>query len=356
MTIDEVAGQIQPPDRSLWEKAQARLDRLTKPTGSLGRLEELAARYVMLTGEIKPSSPRAAVYTFAADHGIAKDGVSAYPQEVTAQMVVNFLRGGAGVNVLAAHAGAVVRVVDIGVASQFPALPGLIHRKVAAGTKNFLHEPAMTAEQARRAVEIGIALAREAAGDGFGVVATGDMGIGNTTSSAAIAAVLTGLPVASVTGRGTGIDDGAMQHKIAVIEQSLARHRPDPHDAWDVLRKVGGYEIAGIAGLILGGAAARLPIMLDGFISGAAALIAAGLVPACRDYLIASHRSVECGHEAVLSRLQLKPLLDLQLRLGEGTGACLGIGLLHAAIKIYLHMATFDEAGVTAIEERAAQC
>jgi nicotinate-nucleotide--dimethylbenzimidazole phosphoribosyltransferase len=356
MTIEKLADRIAVPDRSLWDKAQERLDRLTKPPGSLGRLEELAARYVMLTGETKPHVPRAAIFTFAADHGIAKDGVSAYPQKVTAQMVLNFLRGGAGVNVLAQHAGAEVRVVDIGVVGEFPTLPRLIRRKVAAGTRNFLYEPAMTTEQARHALEAGIELAMEAVRDGIGILGTGDMGIGNTTASAAIAAVLTGEPVALVTGRGTGIDEVAMRHKIAVIEQALERHRPDPSDALDVLAKVGGFEIAGIAGLILGGAAARVPIMLDGFISGAAALIAVGLAPACREYLIASHRSVECGHEAVLARLHLLPLLDLQLRLGEGTGACLGISLLKAAIKIYGQMATFDEAGVSGAEERAARC
>jgi nicotinate-nucleotide--dimethylbenzimidazole phosphoribosyltransferase len=356
MTIDDIAGRIQPPDPKLWDRAQARLDRLTKPPGSLGRLEELAARYVMVTGEVKPSLPRAAIFTFAADHGVAKDGVSAYPQEVTAQMVLNFLRGGAGVNVLARHVGADVRVVDIGVAPALPALPGLIDRRVTAGTGSFLHEPAMTEAQARQAVKAGIALATDAAQEGIGVLGTGDMGIGNTTASAAITAVLTGHPVASVTGRGTGIDDASMRHKIAVIEQGLAKHRPDPNRALDALAKVGGFEIAGLAGLILGGAAARVPIMLDGFISGAAALIAVGLAPACRDYLIASHRSVECGHEAILARLQLAPLFDLQLRLGEGTGACLGIGLLQAAIKIYLQMATFDEAGVSQTEERTGRC
>lgn len=356
MTIDDIAGRIRVPDQSFWDRAQARLDRLTKPPGSLGRLEELAARYVMLSGEVKPSLPRAAIFTFAADHGVANDGVSAYPQEVTAQMVLNFLRGGAGVNVLAGHVGAEVRVVEIGVASELPALPGLIRRRIAEGTKNLLHEPAMTKAQARQAVEAGIALATDAAREGIGVLGTGDMGIGNTTPSAAITAVLTGEAPASVTGRGTGIDDASMRRKIAVIEQSLARHRPDPNDSLDVLAKVGGFEIAGLAGLILGGAAARVPIMLDGFISGAAALIAVGLVPASRDYLIASHRSVERGHEAVLTRLGLMPLLDLQLRLGEGTGACLGIGLLQAALKIYLQMATFDEAGVSDAEERSGRC
>lgn len=353
MTIDDLLSLIQPPDHGLLEQAQRRLDRLTKPPGSLGRLEELAACYVMLTGKLMPNIPRAAVYTFAADHGIVQEGVSAYPVEVTAQMVLNFLRGGAGVNVLARHADAEVRVVDIGVASEFPAFPGLIRRKIAPGTKNFLHEPAMTREQAIRALEAGATLAQEAAREGIGLLGTGDMGIGNTTASAAIAALMTSEPVEAVTGRGTGIDDRRLSDKIRVIEAALAFHRPNPDDALDVLAKVGGFEIAGIAGLIVGGAAARIPVVLDGFISGAAALIAVGVAPACRDYLIASHRSVECGHGAVLKRLGLAPLLDLDLRLGEGTGACLGIGLVQAALKIYSQMATFDEAGVS---ERGAQC
>jgi nicotinate-nucleotide--dimethylbenzimidazole phosphoribosyltransferase len=279
--------------------------------------------------------------------------VSAYPAEVTAQMVLNFLRGGAGVNVLARHAGAEVRVVDIGVTSELPALPHLIQRKIAPGTRNFLREPAMTREQALRALEAGATLATDAAREGIGLLGTGDMGIGNTTASAAITAVMTGRPVGDVTGRGTGIDDHMLSRKIGVIEAALARHRPNPDDALDVLAKVGGFDIAGIAGLIVGGAAARIPIVLDGFISGAAALIAVGLAPACRDYLIAAHRSVECGHGAVLKQLGLAPLLDLDLRLGEGTGACLGIGLVQAALKIYSQMATFDEAGVS---ERSGEC
>jgi nicotinate-nucleotide--dimethylbenzimidazole phosphoribosyltransferase len=335
------------------EQAQRRLNCLTKPPGSLGRLEELAAVYVMLTGKLMPDLPKAAIYTFAADHGIVQEGVSAYPAEVTAQMVLNFLRGGAGVNVLARHAGAEVRVVDIGVTSELPALPHLIQRKIAPGTRNFLREPAMTREQALRALEAGATLATDAAREGIGLLGTGDMGIGNTTASAAITAVMTGRPVGDVTGRGTGIDDHMLSRKIGVIEAALARHRPNPDDALDVLAKVGGFDIAGIAGLIVGGAAARIPIVLDGFISGAAALIAVGLAPACRDYLIAAHRSVECGHGAVLEQLGLAPLLDLDLRLGEGTGACLGIGLVQAALKIYSQMATFDEAGVS---ERSGEC
>ena len=352
MTIDDLVLRIHPPDHGLLEQVQGRLNRLTKPLGSLGRLEELAAFYVMLTGKLMPDLPKAAIYTFAADHGTVQEGVSAYPSEVTAQMVLNFLRGGAGVNVLAQHVGAEVRVVDIGVASEFPALPHLIQRKVALGTRNFLREPAMTREQALRALEAGATLAQDAAREGIGLLGTGDMGIGNTTASAAITAVMTGEPVGAVTGRGTGIDDHMLSHKIGVIEAALALHRPNPNDAVDVLAKVGGFEIAGIAGLILGGAAARIPIVLDGFISGAAALIAVGLAPSCRDYLIAAHRSVECGHGAVLKQLGLVPLLDLDLRLGEGTGACLGISLVQAALKTYLQMATFDEAGVS---ERSAE-
>jgi len=347
VTLQQAIEAIRPMDRACLERARHRLDRLTKPVESLGRLEDLAACYVGITGEERPAIPRAAVFTFAADHGVVDEGVSAYPSAVTAQMVLNFLRGGAGVNVLASHVGAEVRVVDIGVAYEFGPLPGLIHRKVAHGTKNFLREPAMTREQAIRAVEVGVNLAVEATNEGFGLLGTGDMGIGNTTASAAITAVMTGESVAAVTGRGTGIDEAGWARKVAVIEQALSNRQPDAADPLAVLAKVGGFEIAGLAGLILGGAACRRPVVLDGFISGAAALIAAGLSPLCREYLIASHLSVERGHQAVMKRLELRPLLDLDLRLGEGTGACLAISLVHAAIKILTGMATFDEAGVS---------
>lgn len=347
MLLHETLSRIQSPDRHMLAQAQARLDRLTKPLGSLGRLEELAAQYVMITGELKPNAPRGAVFTFAADHGVALEGVSAYPREVTPQMVLNFLRGGAGVNVLARHVGADVRVVDIGVAHEFGPIPGLIHKKVMAGTCNFLSEPAMSREQAEQAIMVGIELATQAGQEGIGLIGTGDMGIGNTTPSAAITAVMTGRPVAEVTGRGTGIDDAGHARKVTVIQQALACRRPDRTDALDVLAKVGGLEIGGLAGLILGAAAARVPIVLDGFIAGAAALIAVGLQPLCRDYLIASHRSVERGHQTILDHLGLKPLLDLDLRLGEGTGACLGMSLVCAAIKILTEMATFGEAGVS---------
>ena len=347
MLIHETIDRIQPTDPRVLAQAQARLDRLTKPIGSLGRLEELAARYVMITGEMKPTIPRGAVFTFAADHGVTAEGVSAYPSAVTPQMVLNFLRGGAGVNVLARHVGVEVRVVDIGVNFDFELAPGLIHKKVMPGTKNLLIEPAMSPAQAEQALQVGIELATEAAQEGIGLIGTGEMGIGNTTASSAIAALMTCRSVAEVTGRGTGIDDASHAHKIDVIQRALDLHRLDSTNAMEVLANVGGLEIAGLAGLMLGAAAARTPVVLDGFIAGAAALIAVGLQPLCRDYLIASHRSVERGHRAILDHLGLKPLLDLDLRLGEGTGACLGMGLVCAAIKILTEMATFDEAGVS---------
>jgi len=347
MTLQDAIDQVRAADRDCRIRAQGCLDRLTKPTGSLGRLEEIAARYAGMTGEERPKVPRTAVFTFAADHGVTEERVSAYPSAVTAQMVLNFLKGGAGVNVLARHVGAEVRVVDIGVAYDFGSLLGLTDRKIAYGTRNLLRESAMTKAQAIRALAVGVALAVEAADEGIGLLGAGDMGIGNTTASAAITAVMTGQSVVRVTGRGTGVDEAGYQRKIAVIEQALQRHHPDRSDPIDVLAKVGGFEIAGIAGLILGGAARRVPIVLDGFITGAAALIAVGLQPHCRDYLIASHVSVECGHQAVLKHLELTPLLDLHLRLGEGTGACLGIGLIHASLKILTQMATFQEAGVS---------
>ncbi|TKS61918.1 MAG: nicotinate-nucleotide--dimethylbenzimidazole phosphoribosyltransferase [Nitrospira sp.] len=347
MALQDVIDRIQPLDPQLRTKAQSRLNRLTKPLGSLGRLEEVAACYVMITGELKPNVPRGVVFTFAADHGVTKEGVSAYPREVTPQMVLNFLRGGAGVNILARHAGVDVKVVDIGVDHEFGPLPGLICKKVMRGTRNLLAEPAMTSAEAEQSILIGVELATQAVQEGIGLIGTGDMGIGNTTPSAAITAVMTGRSVAEVTGRGTGLDDVGHARKVRVIQQALDLHRPNRTDALEVLAKVGGLEIGGLAGLMLGAAAARVPIVLDGFIAGAAALIAVGLQPRCREYLIASHRSVERGHQAVLDHLGAKPLLDLDLRLGEGTGACLGMSLVCAAIKIYTEMATFDEAGVS---------
>lgn len=347
MTLEDAISAIRPVDEDCRRRAYARLDRLTKPVGSLGRLEELAAFYVAVTRDEAPKEPRAAIFTLVADHGVAVEGVSAYPAAVTAQMVLNFLRGGAAVNALADHAGADVRVVDIGVAHDFGSVPGLIPRKIAFGTRNFMAESAMSREQALAALTVGVELAASAVREGIGIIGTGDMGIGNTTPSAAITAVMTGVPAIAVTGRGTGVDEQGLKKKVSVIEQALALHRPDPADPIGVLAAVGGLEIAGLAGLILGGAAYRVPVLLDGFITGAAALIAAQLQPLTKEYLIASHLSVECGHRVALERLGLKPLLDLQLRLGEGTGACLALSLLQAAIKVMTRMATFQEAGVS---------
>jgi nicotinate-nucleotide--dimethylbenzimidazole phosphoribosyltransferase len=347
MSLQKVCDRIRPIDATLRVKAQARLDRLTKPLGSLGRLEEVAAQYVAITGSLQTTVPHGLVLTLAADHGVAQEGVSAYPREVTPQMVLNFVRGGAGINVLARHTGVDVRVVDIGVDYEFGVVPGLLDRKIMKGTNNLSVEQAMTRDQAEQAVMVGVTLATEAVREGVGLIGTGEMGIGNTTPSAAITSVMTGRSVQEVTGHGTGVDDAGFTRKVAVIQQALNRLRPDRSDPLDVLGKVGGLEIGGLAGVMLGAAAARVPVVLDGFIAGAAALIAVGLQPLCRDYLVAAHRSVERGHQVILDQLGLKPLLNLDLRLGEGTGACLGMSLICAAIKIYTEMATFDEARVS---------
>jgi nicotinate-nucleotide--dimethylbenzimidazole phosphoribosyltransferase len=328
-------------------RVQARQDTLTKPQGSLGRLEALSIQVAGITGQALPKIEDKVVVTMVGDHGVTAEGVSAYPSEVTTQMVYNFLRGRAAINVLARHVGARVVVVDIGVAQELESHSDLVSRKVALGTRNMAHGPAMSSAEAIRAVEVGIEVVERELVKGMDIVGTGDMGIGNTTSSSAIVAAFTGAPVAQVTGRGTGIGDKQLQQKIEVIERALMVNRPDPADALDVLAKVGGFEIGGIAGVILGAAAHHIPVILDGFISGAGALIAVGVAPQVRDYLIAAHRSVEVGHSLVLERLGLKPLLDLDMRLGEGTGAALGISLVEAAVKVLNEMATFAEAGVS---------
>jgi len=284
----------------------------------------------------------------AGDHGVCEEGVSAFPQEVTPQMAINIVHGGAGINVLARAAGARVVVTDVGIAADLEGAPGLQIRKVARGTANMAKGPAMTRDQARRAVETGIEVFEaELAREAFGIAATGDMGIGNTTPSAAIAAVMAAVPVRTVVGRGTGIGDAALEHKIAVIEAALALNKPDAKDALGILAAVGGFEIGAIAGTILAAAARRIPVLVDGFISGAGALIAQGLCPASVEYMIASHASVEPGHQAMLKVLGLKPLLDLGMRLGEGTGAALAMPLCAAACRILDEMATFGEAGVS---------
>ena len=345
--LQRIIRQIKPLDAEAMHLAQARQDTLTKPQGSLGRLEELSIQVAGIQGKARPVIESKVIITMAADHGVTKEGVSLYPQEVTAQMVYNFLRGGAGINVLARHVGARVVVVDMGVASELLPHPGLVVKKIGYGTRNMARGPAMEREEALRALEAGIEVVEEELAKGMDILGIGDMGIGNTTTSSAIVAAITGAPVAKVTGRGTGVDDERLRHKIEVIERALEVNQPDPDDAVDVLTKVGGFEIGGLAGAILGAAAHQVPVALDGFIAGAAGLIAVRLAPQVREYLIAAHRSVEIGHSIMLEHMGLKPLLDLDLRLGEGTGAALGISLVEAAVKILNEMATFTEAGVS---------
>lgn len=333
-------------DEAAAAAAARRLDRLTKPQGSLGRLEELAIRLAGMTGDPWCQFERRAVVVMAADHGVTEEAVSAYPSEVTLQMVANFAAGGAGINVLARKAGAQVVVVDMGVKTP-PGIPGVLDRRLGPGTKNMTREPAMTRAQAEAAVATGRELAAQLAAGGATLLLTGEMGIGNTTAASAVTAALTGRAPREVTGRGTGLDDAAFAHKVAVVERALALHRPDPADPVGVMASVGGFEIAGLAGLILGAAERRVPVIVDGFITGAAALTACAIAPGARAYLIASHRSVEPGHGAILDALGLEPLLDLRLRLGEGTGAALALHLVDAAVAIRDEMATFDEAGVS---------
>ncbi|NQT46943.1 MAG: nicotinate-nucleotide--dimethylbenzimidazole phosphoribosyltransferase [Candidatus Omnitrophica bacterium] len=334
-------------NQDLVKKAQKRLDNLTKPQGSLGRLEELASLIVGITKKENPSLQNKVIFTFAGDHGVTEEGVSAFPKEVTPQMVYNFLRGGAGINVLARYVGARVVVVDMGVASDLKPHSDLIVKKIGYGTKNIAKGPAMTKDEAARAIEAGMEVFDKEFERGIDICGTGDMGIGNTTPSSAIASVFTGRSVKELTGRGTGIDDKAFQNKVRVIEQAIEVNKPDPNNAIDVLSKVGGFEIGGLAGVILAAASKNVPIVIDGFISGAAALIAYHLEPKVKDCLIAAHSSVEIGHKAVLDHIGLSPLLDLNMRLGEGTGAALGMGLAEASIRIMTEMATFESAGVS---------
>lgn len=344
--IKDVLARIKPVNRDLLQQAQLLLDNKTKPLGSLGRLEEFARRIVAISGSRRPDVSKKVVFTFAGDHGIVEEGVSLFPKEVTPQMVQNFLSGGAGINVLARHVGAEVRVVDVGVDYDFADTVGLIHKKVARGTKNFARGAAMTREEMLAAVTVGIELADNCRGEGIGLVGTGEMGIGNTTPSSAIIAAISGKTVAEVTHRGTGIGDVALTNKIRVIELGLAINNPDPNDPLDVLSKVGGFEIAAIAGLVLGCAANSIPVVIDGFISTAGALIASELHPNVREYIFAAHQSVEIGHRFMLERIGADPILDLHLRLGEGTGAALAMGLIDAGVKILNEMATFEQAGV----------
>jgi len=346
-TLSDLLERVSAPDLSVGGEVQRRLDQLTKPRGSLGRLEELARRLAEISGTCPPDVAHPVIFTLAGDHGVVDEGVSAYPQVVSAQMVENFLRGGAAVSVLARHAGSRVVVADLGVAAALPPHPELRPLKIAPGTRNMTREPAMTRSQARAAVEAGIALVEAERAFGLDLIGTGEMGIGNTTAASAMVAALTGAPVDEVTGRGTGIDDAGRRRKVDAIARALRLNQPDPSDPLDVLAKVGGFEIAGLAGVILAGAAYRIPVVLDGFIAGAAALAAVGLKPDARYALLASHRSVEPGHRRVLDALALEPYLDLGMRLGEGTGAALCISLARAAVALLREMATFKSAGVS---------
>lgn len=335
--------------------ASARQDTLTKPPGSLGRLEEIAVRIAGITGTPRPRLDRRLIVVAAGDHGVAARGVSVYPQEVTAQMVANFLHGGAAINVLASHAGARVRVVDAGVASETPEDPALLRLRIGPGTADISGGPAMSRADAAASVAAGIALLKSeratSNGAGVDIVGCGEMGIGNSTSAAAIIAAATGRPPRAVTGRGTGVDDERFEHKIRAVEQALQVNRPDASDGLDLLRTVGGYEVGVLAGIYLAAAAEGIPAVIDGLISGAAALIAVAIAPEAREALIASHRSAEPGHSAMLEHLRLEPMLDFGMRLGEGSGAALGISLCVAACRVLDEMATFDEAGVSDSDE-----
>jgi nicotinate-nucleotide--dimethylbenzimidazole phosphoribosyltransferase len=344
--IDAALESIRPLDKGAMERAEQRLDTLTKPKDSLGYLEEFAKKIAGITGEKSPTIGTKTVFVFAGDHGITAEGVSAFPAEVTTQMVLNFLAGGAGINVIARHVGAEVKVVDIGVNADFDDAPGLLKKKVVRGTGNIAKGPAMTREQALKCIEIGVEIAREFSAPNA-IFGTGEMGIGNTTPSAALVSVFTGLKPAEVTGRGTGIDDKSYARKVEAIEEALRVNTPDPTDPIDVLAKVGGAEIAGIAGLIIGAASEQVPVVVDGFISTAGALVASRLHPEVEQYLFASHSSVERGHRAALDAIGIRPFLDLNLRLGEGTGGALAMSTIEAALKVFNEMATFSDAEVS---------
>jgi nicotinate-nucleotide--dimethylbenzimidazole phosphoribosyltransferase len=334
--------EIQRPDGYVRAALQQHLDNLTKPPNSLGRLETLAREFGIMRGSAELTLRKRAIFTFAADHGVSRAGVSAYPREVTAQMVFNFLSGGAAINVLCRHYGVQNVVIDVGVDYEFPPLAGLLSKKIACGTANFLEGPAMTEEQAMRSIQVGMDLS-----EGYDLVGTGEMGIGNTSSSSAILAVFLGLPVEEVVGRGTGIDDDRLNHKTAVIRQAIERRKPDSGNPIDVLSKIGGFEIGAIAGLILGAAARRIPVVVDGFISGAGAIVATRLQPACKDFLFFSHLSRERGHRRMLEWFDARPILDLDMCLGEGTGAAIAMDIITAAVRLYNEMATFESASVS---------
>lgn len=349
--LEQICRRITPPSAEAHAAARIRLDSLTKPLGSLGRLEDLAAQWASIRGPSIADPIRKAVYVFAADHGVTAENVSAYPKEVTHQMVLNFLAEGAAVNVLARLQHAALHIVDVGVDADLNGLSRLIHRKIARGSANMAREAAMTEDELRSALAAGVEQADEAAKTGINLIAIGEMGIGNTTSASAITCALTGASPKFATGRGTGIDDAARTRKVAVIEGFLARHFGSlPHpDPLAILKKVGGLEIAAMTGMVLGAANHRIAILCDGFISTAAAALAVAIEPNVRGYLIAGHQSVEPGHRLLLEHLGILPLLSLDMRLGEGTGAVLAMSIIESAVALYLGMATFKSAGVSEV-------
>lgn len=344
--LEETIEKIDPVNKNLEPQIRAHLNNLTKPPGSLGKLEDIATRYCLIQNTTRPVLGKKRIVTFTADHGVAEEGVSAYPKEVTPQMVLNMLAGGAAVNVLAGHVGAEVCVVDIGVDDPLEKAPGLIRKKVRPGTANIANGAAMDVEEAIRAVEVGIELAEKAHEEEVRIIGTGDMGIANTTPSSAVFAALLPCPVEQITGRGTGIDDQTLVHKRKVIQQALQINRERLTDPLSTLAALGGLEIAGICGLILGAVANRIPVVVDGFISSAGALVACGMCEPVTDYLFFSHLSDEAGHGTFFECSDVKPLLDLNMRLGEGTGAALAMSLIEASVKVYNEMATFESAGV----------
>ena len=343
--LAQTIDAIKPLDQAAMRAAEERQLQLTKPPRALGRLETLSIQLAGIQGRPLPAIEHKAIAVMAADHGVTAEGVSAFPAEVTPGMVLNMVTGGAGINVIGRHVGARVVVTDVGVNADLSGAD-IRHQKVRMGTANMAQGPAMTRDEAIRAVEIGIAVLEEELENGLDIIATGEVGIGNTTAASAVIAALTGRPVAEVTGRGTGISPEALLAKVSVIERSLAVNAPDATDPIDVLAKVGGLDIAAMTGVFLGGAAHRVPVVMDGFISSAAALAAARLSRECVDYILPSHVSIEKGHQTVLDELGLVPLFDLEMRLGEGTGAALSMSIVEAAARILSEMATFESAGV----------
>lgn len=345
--LDQLNAQIEAVDQSWLENAAARQLTLTKPPGSLGRLEEIGNRLAAIQQRVTPNVTRKRIYVVAADHGVTAEGVSAYPSEVTAQMVDNFLTGGAAINVLGRQGDIDVRIVDAGVDADLASRSGLINVKNLRGTGNFARGPAMSRSEAERLIVAGIDLARAAKADGIQLLGIGEMGIGNTTAASAVTAALTREDPASLTDRGTGVDDERLAHKIEIIRRSLAVNEPDPNDAIDVLTKVGGAEIAVMMGVVIGAALTRTAVIADGSISTAAAALAVSLCPNTVGYLFLAHRSVERGHAALIALIGLEPLLDLKMRLGEGTGAALAMHIVDASARLLSEMATFSEANVS---------